>query len=396
MIFVFSSLLSFCAQSQNLVLFEGNLRSGDIIAARVEDKLYIRETLSEKSVSLPNGLYSVVRDSTSLFDFIVFNKNITMEYREEKIIYRDSTNAQFYRFISNYLENKVDLPDLWQLNYADAIQVLRVVFPQIFEFNGLTHKKVSEQYWDLNQNQFEFLKNSPFVRSYLNNFYDRMISQHYDSIFLCIESQMIFVNDEELRTFYFSVLTNKYETSKILGHENVFASVVKGFPSKDFEWVDDSVYSKLQEKADKIRTNPVGATAINFPLNGAKYDNLTSLKDIFGIYKLLVFFDSDCGHCKTAMPYYMEVVEEFRDNGITPVFVTVETTNEFLLKFITSMGYDASLFYYHHTINVNDFRLKYDIPSTPQVYVLDSTDQILAKNIPAKELKEYFSYLINH
>lgn len=392
---VYSVFLSFSAQSQNLILFEGNVHSGDIIAARVEEKLYIRDTVTEKPVSLSNGLYTLVRDSTSLFDFIVFNKNVTIEYREEKIVYRDSINSQFYRFIKNHLENKVVLPDLWQLSYPDAVQVLRAVFPQIFEFNGATHKKVTEQYWDLNEEQFEFLKNSPFVRSYLNNFYDRMISQHYDSIFLCIESQMTFVDDEDLRTFYFSVLTNKYETSKILGHENVFASIVMGFPVTDFKWVEDSVYYKLQEKAEKIRTNPVGAMAINFPLKDVKNDKLTSLKDIFGIYKLLVFFDSDCGHCKTAMPYYIEVVEEFKDNGITPIFVTVETTNEFLLKFIASMGYDASFFYYHHTINADDFRIKYDLPSTPQIYILDSNDQILAKNIPAKEIKDYFSFLIN-
>ena len=393
---VYSIFLSFSAHSQNLILFEGNVHSGDIIAARVEEKLYVRETLSEKTVLLSNGLYSVVRDSTSLFDFIVYNNNVTIEYREEKVVYRDSTNAQFYRFISNHLEKKLDLPDWWQLSYAEAVPVLRVVFPQIFEFNGATHKKVAQQYWDLNDKQFEFLKNSPFVRSYLNNFYDRMISQHYDSIFSCIESQMTFVDDEDLRTFYFSVLTNKYETSKILGHENVFASLVMGFPVTDFKWVDDSVYSKLREKAIKIRTNPVGAMAINFPLKDVKNDKLTSLKDIFGIYKLLVFFDSDCGHCKTAMPYYMEVVEEFKDNGITPIFVTVETTNEFLLKFIASMGYDASFFYYHHTINTDDFRIKYDLPSTPQIYILDSNDRILAKNIPAKEIKDYISFLIDN
>lgn len=381
--------------AQNSVHFSGNIRNGDIIAARVEDKLYVRDTISGMVSDLSNGLYTVVRDTISLFDFAVFNNEVTIDFFNEKPVYKDSLNEQFYRFIRNHLEKGIDLGDNWQANYPDAVQLLRVVFPQIFVFDGSTHKKISEQYWDLTSGQYDFLKNSPFVRQYLNNFYDRMISQHFDSIYTCVETQMRFITDLDVRPFYFSVLTNKYETSKIVGHENVFASIVKGFPKTDFGWVEDSVFLKLQEKADKIRMNPVGGRAKNFPLKNYKSGTLTSLNQVFGIYKLVVFFDSDCGHCKEAMPFYMEVIKEFKDNGLTPMLVTVETTNEFLSELIASREYNTSYFYYHHEVTQDDFRLKYDIPSTPQVYILDSANKILAKNIPAKELKDYFTYLVN-
>lgn len=388
-------LYSLNSQAQHVAMFHGTLRDGDIVAARVEEKLYVRDTLSGAMSKLPNGLYTIVRDTLSLFDFVVFDHDVDVEFYGDKPRFRDSLNGQFYRFIHNHLENGQDLGEAWQKKYPDAVPLLRVVFPQIFEFDGKTHKQISTQYWDLTDGHYEFLKNSPFVRQYLNNFYDRMISQHYDSIFTCIETQMRFVRDADVRPFYFSLLTNKFETSKIVGHENVFASMVKGFPKSDFGWVDDSVYIKLQEKADKIRLNPVGRKAQNFPIKNVKSSKLTSLNQVFGIYKLLVFFDADCSHCKEAMPFYMEVIDSFKNNGLIPVLVTVETTNEFLSEFISSRDYDPAYFYYHHDVTQDDFRVKYDIPSTPQVYILDSSNKILAKNIPAKELKDYFNYLVN-
>lgn len=384
----------FC-NAQNKVEFSGQTQKGDLIASRVEEKLYARDTLNGGQVFLPNGLYTLVRDTTTLFDFVVLDTEVNIFWNGEKALYSDSLNTQFYRFISNHLEKGIELGEDWKDKYPDAVSLLRVVFPQVFSFEGKTHRAVASQYWDLKDGQYVFLKNSPFVRQYLNNFYDKMISQHYDSIFRCVEVQMQFVKDLDVRPFYFSVLTNKYETSKILGHENVFADIVKGFPAADFQWVEDSVYQKLVEKSDKIRLNPVGGVAKSFRIRSLKDNSTKSLNGIFGIYKLLVFFDSDCGHCKEAMPFYMEVVDQFKNNGLVPIFITVELTNEFLDDFVESRGYDASNFYYHHEVTQDDFRLKYDIPSTPQVYILDSSNKILAKNIPAKEIKDYLSYLVN-
>jgi len=392
---IWALIVNVDGQAQNAVHFNGLTHDGDIIAARVEEKLYVRDTLFGNISLLSNGLYTLVRDTISLFDFVVFNQSVELNYADGAITYKDSLNAQFYRFIQNHIQNGVELGANWSVKYPEAAKLLRIVFPQIFSFDGKTHRQVASQYWNLSGSDYEFLKNSPFVRQYLMNFYDRMIAQHFDSIYSCIETQMSFVQDEDVRPFYFSVLTNKYETSKIVGHENVFASMVKGFPRSDFAWVEDSVYEKLQEKADKIRLNPVGGKARNFVLKNLNTGKATSLHQVFGIYKLLVFFDSDCGHCKEAMPFYMEAIEKFKDYGLSPILMTVETTNEFLTEFVKSRNYNQSFFYYHHEVTQDDFRVKYDIPSTPQVYILDSSNKILAKNIPAKELIDYFNYLVN-
>ena len=393
------SLVVLCVQysnAQQTVKFSGNIVNGDIIAARVEDKLYVRDTLDGPISKLENGLYTVVRDTISLFDFVVFNSTVDIRLDKGVVNYKDSLNAQFYRFIKIHIEDAQSLEDQWQTQFPEASNLLRVVFPQIFPFNGKTHAEVAQQYWDISDDQYIFLKNSPFIRHYLNHFYDKMISQHFDSIFTCIETQMKFTKDSDIRPFYFSILVNKYETSKIIGHENVFASIIKEFPKSDFNWVSDSIYALLQDKAQKIRLNPVGGMASNFQIYNLKTGGLTNLNQITGIFKILVFFDSDCGHCKEALPYYVDAVNEFKDFGLTPIFVTVETTNEFLNELVSSRGYEPAYFFYNHIITPNDFRLKFDIPSTPQVYVLNSSNKILAKNIPAKELKDYLKFLLNN
>src|SRR6056300_1104404 len=95
--------------AQNSVHFSGSIRNGDIIAARVEDKLYVRDTINGMVSDLSNGLYTVVRDTISLFDFAVFNNEVTIDFFNEKPVYKDSLNEQFYRFIRNHLEKGIDL-----------------------------------------------------------------------------------------------------------------------------------------------------------------------------------------------------------------------------------------------------------------------------------------------
>ena len=71
--------------AQHSFQISGNAKNGDIIAARVEDKLYVRDTLFGSTSELKNGLYTLVRDTVSLFDFVVFNSNVEVNYNEGKL-----------------------------------------------------------------------------------------------------------------------------------------------------------------------------------------------------------------------------------------------------------------------------------------------------------------------
>src|SRR6056300_52751 len=95
-------LYSLNSQAQHVAMFHGTLKDGDIVAARVEEKLYVRDTLSGAMSKLPNGLYTIVRDTLSLFDFVVFDHDVDVEFYGDKPRFRDSLNGQFYRFIHNH------------------------------------------------------------------------------------------------------------------------------------------------------------------------------------------------------------------------------------------------------------------------------------------------------
>ena len=111
------------------------------------------------------------------------------------------------------------------------------------------------------------------------------------------------------------------------------------------------------------------------------------LSDIKAKYTILVFWDVDCGHCQKEIPVLLEQYNELlKENKDVKVFsVYMQHEGEKYLKYIAEQK--LSWINVYDGAHFNNAIEKYDVYSTPVIYILDQNKKIKAKRIEASQLK---------
>ena len=138
---------------------------------------------------------------------------------------------------------------------------------------------------------------------------------------------------------------------------------------------------------DTVKTS-AGATKLY-------YDNAQNLAQLFvplyGVkadYIMLVFWDVDCGHCKTEIPKLIEEYHTLKKEGYDIKVFSVYTQQEYekYRKYIIENKLDWINVY--DGVHINNIKEKYDIYSTPVIYMLDRNKRIKAKRIGTEQVKD--------
>jgi peroxiredoxin len=233
----------------------------------------------------------------------------------------------------------------------------------------------------------ERLLRTPIYHNRLSSYLKNMVLQHPDS--LIKETDILIQKAKPNReTFKYVVwyTTNTYETSNIMGLDEVFVFLVKKYYTKeDAYWVDDATLYKIQDRARILEPILIGKKAKNLVLTDSN-NVARALYDVNAAYTLLLFWDPDCGHCKKEVPVVKAAYDKFRSKGVMVYAVCTEVEMDKWKKFIRENNLDW--------INVadpqlhNNFRQDFDIQTTPQLFVLDRDKKIIAKKINAETLEK--------
>jgi thiol-disulfide isomerase/thioredoxin len=161
----------------------------------------------------------------------------------------------------------------------------------------------------------------------------------------------------------------------------------------------------MSNRAQRISPNLIGRKATEF----IAY-NTAFMKDTLGIahtlgeikadYTVLVFFGPTCGHCKKEIPKIKHDVDSLISAGynIKTFAVATEFDKKEWKKFINKqkigdwinvadINHDAE----GNPVASSNWREKYDINSTPVIYLLDKEKKIIAKKINHQQIVEIIS-----
>ena len=262
-----------------------------------------------------------------------------------------------------------------------------------------------KHFWDNMDFSDSRILRTPLFFSKMEQYLDKMTAQSPDSIIISANT-LVEKSKASFEIFKYVVshITSKYERSKIMGMDAVFVNMVeKYYITKMCTWVDEEQLKKIIERAEKIAPNLIGKTASEFTdiygrafmkdLNG-KFHTLGSIK---ADYTLLVFYGPTCGHCKTEIPKIKNTLDSLINlkYNIKTFAVATEFDIEEWKKFIKEQKTenwinvaDISHDKDGNPLASSDWRDKYDIYSTPVVYLLDEKKKILAKRINHKQFAE--------
>ncbi|MGG7037120.1 MAG: thioredoxin-like domain-containing protein [Flavobacterium sp.] len=282
------------------------------------------------------------------------------------------------------------------------------------------YRYYKNHYWDNVNFEDEGTMRNPFFHKKLKKYFDSVVLIHPDSV--AVEIDRIMTKTKEGSLLYKLMLahfTHTYETSNIMGFDKVFVHMSDtyfktGKAAGIYE--DEETVQKIIKRANKLKPLLVGAVAQdlfmikaddfekmkNMGFENAKnseeitkvfYNHVdevnkmfVKLSDIKADYTVLVFWDVDCGHCQKEIPKlldaYNELIKEKKDVKVFSVYTQHE--GEKYLKYIAEHKlpwinvYDGA--HYNNTIE------KYDVYSTPVIYLLDKNKVIKAKRIQSENL----------
>jgi thiol-disulfide isomerase/thioredoxin len=280
-------------------------------------------------------------------------------------------------------------------------------------------------YWDDVNFKDTRLVRTPSYFDRLTKYFDNYIVQHPDTISTEIDKLMNKCEKgNDLYIYTLSHFTSKYQDSKIMGFDKIFVHMYDTYikTGRASDLYTEETIKKIGDRIEIIRNVQIGAKAPELfmidTINGKtvskmgfdtckssesvtklyykNVDKLTpmfhKLSDIKSKYTVLVFWDVDCGHCQTEIPKLNDNLKPLK--GKIDFTVYAVYTKEEYSKWINWLKEKkVDFFNVYDPVHINNLKDKYDIYSTPVIYILDKDKIIKAKRLGADQVKDYIEML---
>lgn len=278
-----------------------------------------------------------------------------------------------------------------------------------------------KHYWEGVDFKDEAIMRNPFFYYKLKGYYENVIVKHPDSVIVEIDKMLAQPPQESLLfKLLLAHFTGTYETYNIMGFDKVFVHMVDTYikKGKAIGTYEEDVIEKIIKRSDKLKPLLIDAVAPNlFMIKASDRDKMVSmgfekansseevtkifynnvneitklfykLHDVTADYLVLIFYDVDCGHCQKEIPklqdLYHNMQKEKKDIKVFAVYT--EKEGDKYLKYIDEKKldwinvYDGAFY--------NNVREKYDVYSTPVIYILDKNKKIKAKRVAVEQIKD--------
>lgn len=260
------------------------------------------------------------------------------------------------------------------------------------------YKYYKEHYFDNVRFDDPRLLRTPILESKIESYLKRAVVQHPDSLVIAADFIIKTANkNEEVYKFVLQHLFNKYNDTKIMCMDKIFVHIAGNYYlSGKAPWAikDTAFLNKLYDRYMKMKDNVCGIKATQLLLQDT-LGKIIPLHSIDAKYTVVYFYDFDCGHCKKTMPQWGKIAEKYDPKIVASYLVCTQIDKEKWKNFINKYNLGKLINVYDPTQRSN-FRIHYDIYSSPVAYVLDENKEILAKRLSPEVIEEFLDKMIEH
>jgi len=295
-----------------------------------------------------------------------------------------SLNLTTYRH--NY---EAKYPNTLLSNIFSALEVPQVPEGPHYLADGVTrdsnfaYNYYKAHFWDGFNFQDDRLIHTPLFDAKLTEYMNKLVYPWPDSVekeadWLLKKS----AGTKEIFKYTLWWITRNVENSKVMGMDEAFVYLVENYYMKgDATWLSSEELSKYTDRAMKIAPNVIGnlAPEIKVPNVTAKKDE--SLLNLKAKYTLLVFYSPSCGHCQKELPELDSLYRAvLKGKGLKVFTVATEGSEKAITDFIAKNKLEDWTNTWDPD-HVGDWRGKYDVYSTPTIYLLNEKKIIKGKRI---------------
>jgi len=310
-------------------------------------------------------------------------------------------------------------PDLFISDFLNATLEITVPDPPKDEKGAVVDSNWQYYYYRTHYfDNFDFtdarLLRTPFYEDKIMTYLNKVLPQIPDTLILHVDN---FIEksrrDSNLFRYMLITLFNHYGKSNIMGMDAVQVHIADKYYISESWWSDTKFLTDLKERTKKAKPLLIGAVAPDAELMAIPAEHFRSavsdtalrryphvgtkinLRQVPARYLVIIFWEADCGHCKTVVPELYNIYER-----------SLKNMNVEVLAISTLFGEDGKIkwveFVNQHGLYdwINawnpysyDFKLRYDVLTTPQIYILDENKKILAKKVSPEQVEEIIKAL---
>ena len=217
--------------------------------------------------------------------------------------------------------------------------------------------------------------NTRLLKNKLDDYFDNYMSKQTPEV-ICqkIDDLISMINDSELRVqgsessirdYVLWYLYSKYFNPENIENELVYIHLVDNYFSKlEIENLTDNIRKEIIKRADILRDITIRKTAPSFSFTDDNGDTIC-LDNIKSKYTVLFFYKPDCQKC-IRDKRILGLIKK-RRNDLTVLEINISEDN-------------------YNNVS-HDIIKKYDVMTTPTIYLLNKNKEIIAKHIKAEEVE---------
>ncbi|PLX15182.1 MAG: hypothetical protein C0599_17160 [Salinivirgaceae bacterium] len=336
------------------------------------------------------------------FDYQLFMVDLNQQSNDlRQALKSDPNNKELKDKIENlntlvknkWSDIKINYPGTFMSKMLIGLQDIEVPDPPKDENGNITDSLFQYNYYkdhffdniDFSDNQLLY---SPIYHRKLQYFFEKIVAKRPDSV-IAASDRLLQKLDGNTKYFQYTLahIFNKYANSNYMGFDKVMVHLADTYYlNGKADWVSQKYLTKLKERVDKLRPNLIGTVAPRLDKMQSVEGYFYPLHDIKAKYVVVAFWEPGCGHCKKEIPQlHEEVFIGLHDYDVQVYAVYTQSDFKEWTEFLEKKSLLDWVNVWDPN-NFTNFRNKYDVYSTPTLYLLDKDKKIIAKRVDVKTI----------
>lgn len=234
----------------------------------------------------------------------------------------------------------------------------------------------------------DWTMHTPVYANKLRRYIRELTPQNADSL-IKYSDELISKTKGNKELFKFTVnwIALEYKTPKTMGTEALYVHLIDTYWTEDQAfWSNPEEIKGLRGEISLMKPSLIGKIGQDVQATNGKGETVS----IYGMkspIKVVFIYSYDCEHCQKEAPDMVRVYNQWKNRGLDVFALSIDEDRSKWQNFIRQNNMT-----FHNAIDPerkSKYERKYHIDITPELYVLDKNNKIIASNLAPNQLPEF-------